>query len=117
MPFSWERIPEDVPYLERERSIKFAVGNYSYSLRLVPSSPTKIQFEANERTENWIVETVKRSRNRLSLRGFAFDVPGIKQKECWYELELGSVSKITFWGDRVILRIDETINADIESQD
>ncbi len=111
MSRTWERIPEDVPYLDGERTIDFVIGEYDYSLTLRPLSPNKLLFADDKRTEDWIVEIVKTNGELLQLHGFAFCVPGAEYADCWFELEVGSVAKVTYWGDRTLLRTDKSKQA------
>lgn len=115
MPVNWERVPEDIPFLVSDRTIEFTAEEYRYSLTLKALSPNKVLLETDEQTDDWIVEIVKTKGDLLQLHGFAFDVPSLELLDCWFELEVGSTSKITYWSDRVVLRTDKTRKADVEN--
>lgn len=103
----WHRIPDDETAQFGNVSWKFEFPEGNYRLIVNQSEQNYATITYKETTEHWDIQFKEQKGSEFKLSGIALTTPEIMLEESyWFELLISSNPKITYWGDRVIIRTD-----------
>ena len=68
-----------------------------------------VSVEHERKTERWPISLIKHNGEHFKLSGTADWTPELMDDVYWFELFLDDMPKITYWGDRVIYRVDRAL--------
>ena len=101
------RIGDDEVAKFGRQALRFQHNDVSYTIILDQSEQDIVLVEHDGKSEDWTVWLKEYNGEHFKLSGQADWVPEILDEICWFELTLNDAPKITYWGDRVIYRIDQ----------
>jgi hypothetical protein len=103
---SWLRIGDDELLHVGYRELRFAFAKGEYTIVWDPTSQHCVTVLHEGSKETWSVSLREVYGSRARLSGSADWAPEILEEVCWFELVLGDQATITYWGDKVIYRVD-----------
>lgn len=102
----WIRIGDDEFAPFGKHTCLFAFQKGSYSITSDQSDQNYLTIEYQGKKELWHIMRKDKKGDEFKLSGSADWIPEIVAKPYWYELILCNKPTITYWGDRVVHRID-----------
>ena len=106
----WTRIADDTVLFRETLELKFRSPNGEYLIVLGPHRNEQLVVHHKKQVEIWPVMTKAKRENGYKICGLADWVPEILTDVCWYELIIGPEVSITYWGDKVINRVDVALS-------
>ena len=114
MSDGWERLADEYRVFNEDKVFHFLGPKGAYSIKFFAEFQDRTGNYANwakvfkgQEEAEWDITRKDRRGDVYKISGSADWIPEIVPDYCWYELEIGpDGAKITYWGDRVIIRTD-----------
>ncbi|WP_419905312.1 hypothetical protein [Kiloniella sp.] len=106
----WFRVYEDEIALFGQKEIQFSFPEGRYSIVVDETNQDMISVEYDGNKEHWSIELKEKKDGYFRLSGLSNEIPELMIDHYWFELSIGCETATTYWGDRVIYRIDSAQN-------
>jgi len=105
---AWQRIPEEKNPNYGKRSFAFPLGSGFYKVSIDEAHPFEFLVTYQSESWTWPIEIIEQSGESFRISGMAFSAPPVLPDTYWFEFRCDKDPRITYWGDRVIFRVDHS---------